>query len=96
MRNLLKLAVHVASVAAVWLAWGWGAAIIVALVSLVVLSSAKSRWGLLRYINPLAWLRLLAEIAVFIAGLIAANAVWGTIWAAALFVAYVIRFIARP
>lgn len=95
MRYFLRVAVYAATVAAIWYAWGWGAAAIAAIVSLVVFGSAKSRWGLLRFINPMTWVRIAVEVTVLIAGLIAANIVWGTIWAAVLLAADIVRFIFR-
>ncbi|RJQ25313.1 hypothetical protein C4577_05925 [Candidatus Parcubacteria bacterium] len=94
MSFLILLSIRIACLVAIGMAWGWWIAI-VALLSLVFIGIPKYEWGSINMNSLMVWPRLIVEISVTFFGLIAANVVWGAIWAATLLIICVIGFVIK-
>lgn len=88
----VTIGVRIALFVAIWQAWGWVPATLV-LLGLIVIREKKTVWGELDSKSVMTWVRIALEVGVLVAGLIAVNAAWGSVWAVGLLIVYVIGFV---
>lgn len=89
MGRILTLAVRIALLVAICIAWGWLAALI-AVVATIIITPKKTFWRDINYSSARTIMGIILKTAVFVVGLIAAEMVWGYIWVVILLIIYVL------